>query len=140
MVQLIIDNLNCWAVLVAGLAHFVFGLVWFGVFYNLWSVEIARHGVTIAAPTKQRMARNLLVTFVGALITAFAVAVVVLMAHSHTVVSALKVGLFCGAGFSAVTLGVVYHCEGKPYKLFLIDAGNAVIGTVICSIILSLWR
>lgn len=140
MIQLICDNMNYWAVIVSGLAFFVVGSVWFLLLFELYSAELEKHGVKIKQPTKQQMISRLAVTLIGALITAFAVAVIVLMANSHTLVSAIKVGLFACLGFSAVTLGVSYNCEGKSLKLFLIDAGYWFIGILICAIILSLWR
>ncbi len=140
MRQLIFNNMNYWAVLVAGVAAFVAGTAWYMLFFDLWSSEIAKHGVKIAQPTKQQMAARFAVTFLGSLVTAFAVGVIVLMANSHSLVSAIKVAVFAGIGFSVVTIGVAYNCEGKSLKLFFIDAGYSFIGILTSAIILSLWR
>ena len=140
MRQLIFNNMNYLAVLVSGVASFVVASAWYMLFFDTWSTEIGKHGVKIAQPTKQRMMTNLVVTLLGNLVIAFAVGVVVLMSNSHSLISAIKVALFAGVGFSIATIGIVYNCEGKPLKLFLIDAAYSFIGILTSSIILSLWR
>ena len=50
--------------------------------------------------------------------------------------SGLKLGAFTGCCFCAATVGVNYLYEKKPFSLFLINAGYAIVGNIIAGIII----
>ncbi len=48
-------------------------------------------------------------------------------------------GALTGCCFCAATIGVNYLYEKKPFGLFLINAGYAVIGNIIAGVIICSW-
>ncbi|HNA18041.1 MAG TPA: DUF1761 domain-containing protein, partial [Ferruginibacter sp.] len=53
--------------------------------------------------------------------------------------SGLKLGAFTGACFCSAQIGINYLYEKKPFSLFLINAGYAVVGNIIAGIIICSW-
>ncbi|TLY27308.1 MAG: DUF1761 domain-containing protein [Ignavibacteria bacterium] len=43
-------------------------------------------------------------------------------------------------GLSASTIGIAYTWESRSFKLAVIDIGYPLLGIMVCSIILTLWR
>ena len=81
--------------------------------------------------------------FVGALIMAFVLSHALVFASSYLHESGISAGLQTGfwnwLGFIApVTLGSVLW-DGKPMKLWMINAGYYLVGLLIMGVILALW-
>lgn len=134
-------QLNIWAVLVSAAAYWVLGSLWFAVLFGkIWGNELEKHGVKIQQPTKGGMTAKLIQTFVSNLVVALAMSYLVFVTQSEVMIHAIKLGVTCGVGFSAATIGIAYVWEGKSLKLTLIDIGYPVLGILICSIIITLWK
>lgn len=141
MLNQFLSSTNYWAVIVSGLMYWILGAIWFSaLFGNIWGAELEKHGVKIKEPSKQELLAKFVQTFVLNLIVAFGVAFIVFVAHSSTILSGFKLGLFTGICFSASTIGVAYTWEGRSLKLFIVDCGYPVLGITLSAVILSLWR
>jgi hypothetical protein len=141
MLQNYLDQVNLWAILVAALAYFILGSLWFSVLFgSIWSKEVERLGILIKDPPKGTIAAKMFQTFFGNLIAAVSMGYVVFVSHSYNWIAGMKLGLLCGIGFAAVAMIIAYTWESRSYRLQLIDTGYAVIGITLCGIIISAWR
>jgi hypothetical protein len=134
-------QLNIWAVVIAAVVYWILGSIWFSLLFGkIWSSELEKHGVKIQTPTGPQMVVKLVQTFVLNLVVAFALSYLVFVSESYTMYHAIKLGLTAGVGLSASTIGIAYTWESRSLKLVLIDIGYPILGTLACSIILTLWK
>ena len=141
MLTSFLATLNYWPVVVAAAAYWILGAIWFSVLFGkTWGEELEKHGVKIKEPTKQELMMKLIQTFIWNLVVALGVAFLVFMTNSQSVLSGINIGLFAGVCFSAATFGIAYAWESRSVALFLVDCGYPVVGIIVCSVILSVWR
>jgi hypothetical protein len=141
MLQTFLHQMNLWAILVAAVVYFILGSLWFSILFGgFWSREVERLGILIKDPAKGTIAAKMIQTFVGNLIAAFSMGYIVFAAHSFNWIAGLKLGLLCGIGFAAVAMIIAYTWESRSFRLQMIDTGYAIIGIVMCGIIISAWR
>lgn len=135
------SSVNYLSVFSGALAYFILGAVWFSaIFGKIWAAEHERRGIKIVRPSQGGMITKMVISFIGNLVIAFAVAFMVHITDSCTMASAIKVALFASIGVAAPTLAIAYNWEGKSCKLYLIDAGYTLAGIFICAIIIAYWR
>ena len=134
-----LSNANWLAIIVAGLAYFAVGAIWYqqAVFGKAWAEG---HNLTID-PEKAKKQMPMLMAITGVLTIVIAVLVGFLVSalYSQTVMSGIKVGLFSGAIITCC-MGINYTYTSKSFKLLCIDAGYHVLGTIVCGIIISIWH
>jgi len=125
---------NPWAVLVAGLAHMITGLVWYTpiLFGPAWAALTGRD----VKPAKAWLGPG----FVGHMVIALVLAMIVNLANATTVLGGLLVGALAWIGF-VVTLEVgELIWEKIPVKLFLIRIGEHFVALGLAGIIVAVWR
>lgn len=136
-----LSHINYLAVLASAIAMFFLGAIWFSaLFSKAWVDELTLHNVTIGEPTQEKILTNMAISFLKCVIIAFAAACLVSLTHSTTFGSGLLLGLIVAIGFSATAIADVFLWENRSIKLFLIDAGYQMLGVILVSIILSVWR
>ena len=141
MLEAYLDQVNLWAILVATLAYFLLGSLWFSVLFGgVWSKEVERLGILIKDPAKGTIAGKMFQTFVGNAVAAASMGYLVYVSHCYNWISGLKLGLLCGIGFAAVAMIIAYTWESRSYRLQMIDTGYAVVGITLCGIIIAAWR
>jgi hypothetical protein len=140
--------LNWPAIMIATLAAFIFGGVWYGPLFGLkWAKEIGMP--TDKKPDKKVMQRAMIFQFLGLLLTSF------VLAHSSLIwrpsvwgvgsdspdyVYGFFAAFFTWVGFYIpMQLGKV-SWEQKSWNLFAINAGHDFITLQIISMILAYWR
>jgi hypothetical protein len=133
-----------WQVLVAAIAYFALGAIWFNpkVFGTIWAKS---HGIVMdpAKRAETNMGRLFAMSFLCALILSSAVCWVCCascqggscsapggMGIIHCIKSGLIVG---GSGFAAISMGYIYQM--KPLNAFLTDGGYNLTGSVLAGII-----
>jgi len=125
---------NPWAVLVAGLVHMITGLVWYMpmLFGPAWAVLTGKD----LKPAKVWLVPG----FVGHMVIALVLALIVTLANATTVLGGLLVGALVWIGF-VVTLEIgELIWEKIPVKLFLIRAGEHLVALGLAGIIVAVWR
>jgi hypothetical protein len=141
MLTSFLSHANYWAILVATLAYFVLGSLWFSaLFGKVWSKEVEKHGVKINEPAKSDIAKKMLQTFTCNALAAISIAYVIFATGAPTWLAGAKLGLLCGIGFAAVGISIAYTWESRSAKLLAIDCGYAVAGITICGIIIGAWQ
>ena len=128
-------TLNWLAVIVAALAGFAIGGVWYGpLFGKVWMRE---SGMTEEKMKSSNRVRTYGGTLVLNLIAAFSLAMFIGKGD-------LKFGLFAGfmSGFTFVSmaLGVTYLFEHRTLKLWLVNAGYQTVIFTVMGAILGGWH
>ncbi len=134
------NKINFWAVIVAAVVAFVLGALWYGPFlFGKAYLEV--RAVNPAAIADMRPpAWELVGEFSKNLVVAFAIAYFVVRLGVGDWKSALQLGLWIWVGFQAMLLmGAVLH-EHMPWTLYAIHAGDALVKTLLMTVILGVWR
>jgi hypothetical protein len=134
-------NINYLAVLVAGVAAFAVGWLWYSplLFAKPW---MAAHGYTPErlGEMQKRAGRAYGVSAVMFVVMAGALAVLVALLGIGNAVAGLKLGALVWAGF-AFPLGLIAHMySDKPISAFVIDAGYQLVYLLLMGAIIGAWR
>ncbi len=133
--------LNYLAVLVAGVAYFLLGGLWYSpvLFAKPW---MQAQGLTQAdAERMQKNAAPAYVTsFIGSLVAAFVMALFIGMTDVTTLQGGLTTGFFIWLGFVATTNAPPYFYEDRSKRVYLMYAGYTLVGFLLMGSILAIWR
>ena len=132
----ILSDVNWLAVLVATIAAFMLGGLWYSkvLFGNTWMKEI---GLTEEAINNANMPRTFGTTFVLQLIAA--VAMSALIGSDGSWLTGLQTGLWVGLFWIATAYGVTYLFEQRTFRLWLINAGYYVVLYAVMGTIIGAW-
>jgi Protein of unknown function (DUF1761) len=128
---------NYWAVLVAGLARFVVGMVWYAppVLGRPWQAIVK------LGPDQMRagIARAIVVDLIGSVIMAWVLVHAVHYAGAASWAQGAAVGFFNWLGFvGVVTLSMGFY-EQRPLRLFLINNGYQLLTLLVMGAIVAVW-
>jgi len=136
----VLGDLNWLAVIVATIAYFALGGLWYMLraFGNIWMRSIGWE------PTEED--RPSAAVYLGPLITCLIVAIAVAMlaqaSGSDTFAEGIVLGLVVGIGVAAATLAVTAYFDPKsprPWTTFGVHAGYHLVGILISAVIVSVW-
>ena len=136
----IFSQLNWLAVLVAALAYFMLGAVWYSkaLFGSKWAALV---GLDMSNPDKKKgMGKMMAGTFILIIVTCIALALFVHRLDLLVITSALKLGFITGIGFATTAVSISFIYESRPTALYFIDCGYHLAGHLIAAIILVLWQ
>lgn len=130
-------ELNWWAIIVATIAWFVFGAIWYSIppLSKAWQ-DASKVDMTTEGPP---LASLFGPTLIGYFVTTVVIALIVKAIGATEVVDGLALGVALGVGFGAVGALVSQLYEQKGSSYWLINGLNAVIAYVIVSVILTVW-
>jgi hypothetical protein len=133
--------INIWAVLVAALAFWALGALWYSplLFSKRWQKEV---GFKEENVTKPNMALVFGGSFVLMLLMVWALNFVI---NSHkpenvNLGMGLHYGVFTGFFFGMFTMGINYLYQRRSLVLWLIDGIYITLGLGIAGMILGAWR
>jgi hypothetical protein len=133
-------RVNYLAVVVAALVALVVGAVWYSpLLFGKTYLEL--RGIDPRSMANKRPpAGELLGEFVRYLVIAFVLAHFVVRLGVGDWKSAVQLGLWVWVGFQAMLpMGAVLH-EQMPWMLYAIHAGDALVKTLLMTVILGVWR
>ena len=135
----IFSNLNWLHVLVAAIAYFALGAVWYSaLFGKKW---VAYQNINMNDPNaKKGTGAIMTASFVWMLITTIGLAILIHRLGLTGGASGAKLGLLTGLCFSAAAISISYLYVKKPAALHCIDGLYHVLGQVIAAVILCVWR
>lgn len=135
----IFSNLNWLHILVAAIAYFALGSVWYSaLFGKRW---VAYQRIDVNAPdAKKGVAAIMFGSFVWMFVTSVGLAIIVSRLNLTTALSGVKWGLLTGICFSAAAISISYLYVKKPTGLHFIDSLYHIIGQIIAAVILSAWH
>lgn len=127
--------LNWWAVIVATIAAFVLGGLWYGpLLGQQWLAAMGKTEDEIE-PTPTPF----VVSFFTALLTTVVLAALIKSLGLNGWVDGLAIGLLTGLGFIATAMASDSAFCGWGLRLFLIQAGYRVSYSVVMALILVAW-
>ena len=135
-----LSNLNWLHILVAALAYFALGALWYSfLFQKQW---IRYHNIDMNDPEgKKGVGVIMLLSFVWTFIIVTGLAILTYkIASMGSVMSAAKLGLTTGICFSALAISMTYLYLKKPLGLHFIDGGYHVAGQIVAAIIMVVWK
>ena len=133
----ILSGINWIAVVVAALAAFLLGGLWYSkaLFGKAWMQEV---GLTEDAVNNANMTRTFGGTIVLQVLAATALSA--FLDADSTWLSGLQTGLWVGLFWIASAYGVTYLFEQRSVRLFLINAGYYVVLYAIMGTIIGAWH
>ena len=137
----IFSHINWLAVLVATVAYFVLGALWYSkaLFGSKWAKLVNLD--TNNPDLKKGMGGMMLSTFVLMFIVSFGLEVLIVKINfAQEFLFGIKLGLLTGLAFATTAVSINYVYERRPSNLYLINNGYHVIGHVVVATILVLWR
>ena len=130
--------INYWAILVATVASFAIGALWYGpVFGKVWmrGVGLTEEDIKSANPTKAYI-----VNFLTGLILAFVLAHVIHQFQAFTWQKGLESGFWMWLGFAfTIKLGDAMFA-GTRMSVVFIDTGYRLVWLLVSGVILAVWR
>ncbi|MBL7811582.1 MAG: DUF1761 domain-containing protein [Bacteroidetes bacterium] len=136
-----LQNQNWLALICGALAQFLIGSVWFsGLFGPMWAKELEKHGTKIERPDTKGLMGLMIGSLIYNLITTFGISYVVYVTGCANFTAGLKMGALLGVCLAFATLGGTYLWQSRSNRLLLLDGGNHVLGIVVCTVLLSVWK
>lgn len=136
-----LTEIKWWAVLVAAIAYFMLGAIWYSkaLFGSKWA-QLVKLDVN-DPDLKKGMGKMMISTLVLIIIVCIGLALVIRMINfDYNYLYGIKLGLLTGITFATTAVSIGYVYENKPANLYLISSGYHVVGHVIAATILVLWR
>ena len=133
--------INWLAVLVAGIAYWALGALWYSkvLFANKWLLY------TKINPNDPDAKKGMGIMFGGSLVLMVLTATgLSILVHRMDItacwMSGLKLGAITGLLFGSTAISVSYLYEKRPWGLYLINCGYTLVGNIIAAIIVCCWQ
>jgi hypothetical protein len=138
MQNLTLSGLNYPAIIVAAVADFMLGFLWYSkaLFGKAWQKHVGFTDEQIKAGAKPA---PFIVSFLLSVFIAFSLSLI-LHAVGGSFVTGVLIGILAGTGIAMATSLPEYLYTDRGVKLFLIDYCYRGLGVIVMSIILSAWR
>ncbi|PIR84026.1 DUF1761 domain-containing protein [Candidatus Kaiserbacteria bacterium CG10_big_fil_rev_8_21_14_0_10_51_14] len=136
--------INYLAVIVSTIVMMGLGALWYGPFFGKqWQKLMGFTEESMKTAKAKGMAKSYGLMAVGALIMSFVLSHSLVFATTYLGTSGIAAGIQAGfwnwLGFIVpVSMGSVIW-EGKPWKLWFINAGYYLVGLILIGILLALW-
>ena len=128
--------MNWVAIIIATIVNMFLGSVWFSqsVFGKKW-MEWEGHGDMTMGGSRP-LGVLIAITGVGALVSSYVMAYLLIQTGTQDVVGGAKLGLYCGIGLVAPALLADHLFNNRKDMLLLIVAGYPVVGLLLTGAIL----
>ncbi|HEV8659121.1 MAG TPA: DUF1761 domain-containing protein [Thermoanaerobaculia bacterium] len=137
-----LPHVNYLAVLVAGVAIFLLGGLWYSLLFAkpwLKAMGMTQEEVK-AASASTSMPLSYLGAFICGLLIAWVLAIMIKHFPPVSVGRGAVVGALCWLGFAGATSFASSLFSMKPKELWLINSGYNLVSFVIAGLILGAWR
>lgn len=129
------ERINHLAVILAALAFFILGFLWYALLFGSTWAKLANY-----TPHMGFNPIVMIATFVLDLIMAYVIAIALGKSANTTAKDGLQFGLFMSLGLIAAFMLIGYLNTEKPFGLWLIDAGYGVVGIALMGTIIGGWK
>jgi len=117
--------------------QFVLGTIWYGgIFAQAWLTGLERDQAMVMrnGPTPYMLA------IVAAAAMGYGLSWLLQQARAESMSDALKIGLLLGVVFTALPLAMHHAFAGYSWQLAAIDTGNRMVGILLATVLLTLWK
>lgn len=124
------------AVILAAVATFIFGALWYGAFAAQWKKD---SGVTLdedGNPINAKSPNPYVISFIGIIIVAGFLRLLLESVSISGALNALQWGIGVGLFFISPWIALNNGYSTRPFRLSLIDGGYATIGCAIMALVL----
>jgi hypothetical protein len=126
------------AVLVAAIAYWILGAVWYGVLFGKsWMVL---EGMTEAQAKSMNPVLPYVISFLLNILIAYSLAQICIWRNANTVGRGASVGVLLWIGFVGPITFTTYMYEMRPKELFAINQFYPLAGMVMMGAILGAWK
>jgi hypothetical protein len=132
-------KMNYLAILVAGIANFVFEAVWYSCFMNGWLNGIGRTKEWLMSSGVNPNLQYL-VALVCACVIAGSIACLTQITGPQTALRGIQTGFSLWAGLVVTTFATEYVFEVRPWSLVGINLGFWLIGMMLMGAIVGAWK
>ena len=134
------SHINWLAVIVASIAYFMIGGLWYSkaLFGTKWSTlqKIDMNDPNV----KKGVAALMFYSFLLMLVNVIGLAIFTARLDLTIISSGVKLGIMAGLFFSVTAVSISFVYERKPLALHFITGGYLLVGNIIAAIILAAWR
>ena len=132
------ENVNIWAVIVAGFIPLIIGAVWYSpaLFLKPW---MEANGFSEEDLKRVNPARNYTLTLIFSLIMSYNLAMF-LADESTDFVWGLTAGALAGVGWVALSFIIIGLFEMRSWKYMLINAGYLMVIFILMGAVIGGWR
>jgi len=134
-----LTHINWLAVLVAAIAYFALGALWYTVLFGKQWLRFQK-----IIPNDEEAKKGAGIIMLGSFILMFiataGLAILIDRLQLHQVLSGIEIGLLTGLFFSMTAISTSYIYVKKPLGLHFIDGMYHVVGQIIAAIILCIWK
>ena len=119
-------GMNYLAILLAGVAGYIFGAVYYGMLGDSWLKALGKTKEDIMGPNGEMLYTPFIISGIAALVMAFVLAGTIghLGAGQVTLRNGMISGAFIWSGFVLTTTLVSHAYQGQKLSLTIIDAGH----------------
>ncbi len=130
------NNINWLSVIMASLAAFVIGALWYSpiLFGKAWQKELKLKDEDIK---NANMPLIFGMSFIFMFIAAFVMDMFI--GKEATLVSGIAAGTLVGVAWIATSIGITYLFARKSFRLIFIDSGYFVVYFIVMGAILGAW-
>lgn len=132
-------RLNWAAVLVAGIADWLLGAVWFTLFAKQWQAGLRMSPEELQAHMAHPNFWPYIIAFLCSALLAYVIARLVASSPTHGLFRGITVGLLVGLA-TAVAMVTEMVFEARTQSFILISAAYPLLGCVLMGIIVGVWR
>lgn len=137
-------DINYLAVLAATVASMAIGALWYSpiLFGRLWTSLMELDDKKLQEMKKKGKGKSYAIVFLGSLIVSYVLAHFVIYARAGGISDGITLGFWVWIGYFAIAmLGMdVVLWEGRPVKLYLLNALHYLVTLVVMGAILSIWQ
>ena len=138
-------HVNYLAVLVAGVAIFILGGLWYSLLFKspwmrLMDITEEKMKAQMATMPKSMMPVMYGMALITALLTAWVMAIVVAHFGNYSALRGAEVGALCWLGFAGATSYATAMFSMQPKALWLINSAYNLVSFVLAGIIVAVWR
>ena len=135
----VLQHINWLAVLIAGLAYFFLGALWYSLLFGKkW--QSYNSDLMSREDAKKGSVGIMLISFFLMLVCAFGLSLIVHRLDIGGWQVGLKLGLLTGVCFAATAVHISYIYEKRPLGLHLINGIYNILGNIVAAIIIAVWQ
>ena len=132
-------DVNLWAVLITAIVSMIVGALWYGPLFGKAWMRFVGFNKDSVKKMKMTATKSMTLGFIGSLIMAYVLAVVVGLSGANTLVEGAMVGFWVWLGFAMPLNASVFLWEGKSIKLFFLNTFQYLITFKLMAAILAVW-
>ena len=129
------------AVIVATLAHYILGGLWYSVLFGKKFIELINWTPEqLRQVESQSHTKELVLAFVMSLVLVYVLAHFVNYTKATSALAGIQTAFWIWLGFVVTTQAPTVIFEGRSFGLFAINVAYQLVGCAIAGAILAIWR